>query len=283
MRAPPARFQPSLTSDADDFRRNAPYGEWGRERLRESRVARFHLSKLQEETQVPSVFDRLEQDWERFAARQPCAELADVCHKVGASSLGELVQRVRVASPVQSDTVFAVLAGRAPSSDCAARIMLQLLMPGACRLACSWWALGDAEERAATALAAVYHRIRTYPIERRPTKIAANILLDAGQDLWRAAKKASRDAAHLISVDPQAMPLGAGENEPHPAEVLLKVLDDAVASGLIAAGDAELIAATRIEGRRMAELAEERGAKLRTLQWRRQMAEAALVGTGSAA
>lgn len=232
---------------------------------------------------MPSVFDRLEQDWERFADQRPCAELADLCDKVGASSLGELIQRVRAASLVQSDAILAFLAERAPSSDCAARAMLQLLMPGACRLASSWWALGDAEERAAAAVAAVYRRIRTYPIERRPTKIAANILLDAGQDLWRAAKKASRDAAHVISVDPQAMPLNAGEEEPHPAEVLAEVLDDAVADGLISAGDAELITATRIEGRRMADLAAERGAKLRTLQWRRQMAEAALAGTGSAA
>ena len=232
---------------------------------------------------MASVFDRLEQDWGRCAVRQPCAELTDLCTAADAATPGELLGWIRAASPSQADAVFARLAERARSSDCAARVLLQLLMPGTCRLASSWWALGDAEERAAAAVAAVYRRIRTYPIDRRPTKIAANILLDAGQDLWRAAKKATRDAAHVICVDPQAMPLAAGEDEPHPAEVLAEVLADAVAAGLIAAGDAKLIAATRIEGRRMADLAAERGAKLRTLQWRRQMAEAALAGAGSAA
>lgn len=232
---------------------------------------------------MPSVFDHLDDEWERLAPRRPSAELADVCAAVGAATLRDLHAWVRAASPSDSDTVLATLAQRAGSSDTAARVLLQLLMPATCRFAASWWALGDAEERAAAAVAAVYRRIRIYPIERRPTKIAANILLDAGQDLWRAAKKASRDAAHVVSVDPLAMPLAAGGDEPHPAEVLAEVLDDAVASGLIAAGDAELIVATRIEGRRMADLAAERGAKLRTLQWRRQMAEAALAGTGSAA
>lgn len=232
---------------------------------------------------MPSVFDRLEQEWRRSAAREPCADLSDLCASAGVVSAGDLVGWIRAASPSQADAAFARLAERARSSDCAARLLLQLLMPGTCRLAASWWALGDAEERAAAAVAAVYRRIRTYPIDRRPTKIAANILLDAGQDLWRAAKKASRDAARTVSVDPQVLPIAAGEVEPHPAELLAGVLDDAVSAGLIGASDAKLIAATRIEGRRMADLAAERGAKLRTLQWRRQMAEAALAGTGSAA
>jgi hypothetical protein len=64
----------------------------------------------------------------------------------------------------------------------------------------------------------------------------------------------------------------------HPAVELADVLTDAVADGLVSAADAELIAASRIAGTSLSEIARRRGAKLRTLQWRRKRAEAALVG-----
>ena len=68
-------------------------------------------------------------------------------------------------------------------------MLLQLLLPGTRSLARRWWALGDPDERAAAAVTAVYHRIRHYPIERRPGRVAANILLDAAHELRRAVPK----------------------------------------------------------------------------------------------
>ena len=50
--------------------------------------------------------------------------------------------------------------------------------------------------------------------------------------------------------------------------------------GLVSPEDAGLIAASRIAGKSLSEIARQRGAKLRTLQWRRQRAEALLVGAG---
>jgi hypothetical protein len=71
--------------------------------------------------------------------------------------------------------------------------------------------------------------------------------------------------------------------EPNPAVELTDVLREAVGDGVLTPGDAELIAASRIVGTPLAEIAHRRGTKLRTLQWRRKRAEALLVAAGSAA
>ena len=59
------------------------------------------------------------------------------------------------------------------------------------------------------------------------------------------------------------------------------MLADAVRGGLVSAADAELIAASRIAGVPLADIAARRGAKLRTLQWRRRRAEEALSASGN--
>jgi hypothetical protein len=166
------------------------------------------------------------------------------------------------------------LVARAVEGDTlAARVLLQLLLPGVRRLARTWWALGDADERASAAVAAVYDRIRHYPIARRPARIAANVLMDAASDLRRAARVASpRGPMPIDSI---------AAEEPNPAIELAGVLADAVEGGLVTAEDAELIAASRIAGTPLATIAARRGAKLRTLQWRRKRAEAQLAGAGA--
>lgn len=234
---------------------------------------------------MASLFTGLDMEWSRIADDRAVAdELADVCSIAGVRSLAELVPLVRSADRDLADGVLAALARRsAAGSRPAARVLLQLLLPGTCRLAARWWALGDADERAAAAVAAVYDRICRYPIDRRPRHIAANVLLDAGQDLWRAARRVTRDAQHVVPVEPHTLPSASHEREPSAAEELCEVLAAAVAAGVVRVDDAELIVATRIRGEHFPTLACERGAKLRTLQWRRQRAERALAAAGAAA
>jgi DNA-directed RNA polymerase specialized sigma24 family protein len=229
-----------------------------------------------------SVLIQLDRDWARLLRDGAAARrLDDVLALAGVSSLAALEQHVRTASPADADRVLVSLVARAVEGDAAAaRVLLQLLLPGVRRLARTWWALGDADERAAAAVAAVYDRIRRYPIARRPSRIAANILMDAATDLRRAARATPpvADSGHF----PSGWDLAAPTPE-HPALELVDALADAVRSGLIAPGDAELIAASRIGGTSLREIAEARGAKLRTLQWRRKRAEAVLAGAGAAA
>jgi hypothetical protein len=233
-----------------------------------------------------SVLELLDREWGRLATDAGAARrLADVCEAAGgAGSLGDVEAYVRAAAAPAADRVLVALAARAVEGDAlAARVLLQLLLPGVRRLARTWWALGDAEERASVAVASVYDRIRRYPIARRPGRIAANVLMDAASDLRRAAQR-SRFRSGRVHDN------FGGENEDwpaveslHPAVELVDVLADAVRDGLVTADDAELIAASRIAGTPLTTIAARRGAKLRTLQWRRKRAEALLATAGTAA
>lgn len=173
---------------------------------------------------------------------------------------------------------MAHLAGRVrDGSDIAARALLQLLLPGTCRLAARWWALGSSEERAAAAVAAVYGRIRRYPLDRRPARIAANVLLDANQDLARSARRILSEREHTASLEPRLFLAAAQEPGPSPAAELREVVQDAIEAGRVPAEWAQLILATHVEGDDLPSIARRTGIPLRTLQWRRRTAEAVLI------
>jgi hypothetical protein len=225
---------------------------------------------------MSTVFELLEHEWRQLAGDEAAAhDLHSVCEAAaGAATLGQVETYVRAAAPCEADRVLVALVARAiDGNGLAARVLVQLLLPGARRLARRWWALGDRDERAAATIAAVYERIRRYPLERRPARVAANVLMDAGLDLRRAAR------AMRPTVD-----LPREHSEPpveHPALELAELLVDAVADGIISASDAELIAASRIGGVRLADLAVGRRRHLRTLQYQRRRAERALAAAAA--
>lgn len=227
-----------------------------------------------------TVFELLDGEWRKLAEDTNRArKLRDVCRAAGgAATLGAVERYVRGADHKDADRVLVALARRAVAGDdLAARVLLQLLLPGTRNLARRWWALGDNDERAAAAVAAVYQRIRRYPIERRPAKVAANILMDAARDLRRAVGNLDRC---IPTAD-----IGTGEAaspapDLHPASELADALLDAVGQGTITSGDAQLIAQSRIGGTRIEAIAARRGMSTRTLWARRQQAEHALTLAG---
>jgi hypothetical protein len=222
-----------------------------------------------------TVFEMLEREWMRLRHDRAAADqLRDVCRLAGgATDLAGLEEFVRRADPVEADRILVALVARAVEDDAlAARVLLHLLLPGTRRLARRWWALGDEAERAAAAVAAVYNRICGYPIVRRPARVAANILLDAAQELRRAVPR----FWETVPVDQIGDPAD-DEAFTHPAVELAEVLVEAVRSGVISLDDAEVIARSRIGGDRMADLAADRGLRPRTLWDRRQRAETSLV------
>jgi hypothetical protein len=226
---------------------------------------------------MSTVFEMLEREWTRLGNDRAAAlRLKDVCSlAAGATSLTEMEEFVRRADPVAADRVLVALVARAVEDDpLAARVLLHLLLPGTRRLARRWWALGDEAERAAAAVAAVYSRIRRYPIVRRPARVAANILLDAAQELRRAVPRVwdTVPVEHLGDT-------AADDDIAHPAVELADVLVDAVRCGVIGEDDAQIIARSRIGGARMADLAADRGLRPRTLWDRRQRAEKTLVAS----
>jgi hypothetical protein len=226
---------------------------------------------------MATVFELLDREWEVLAGDRAAARrLGDVRRAAGgAGSLHEVERFVRAADPADADRVLLALVTRAVDrDDLAARVLLQLLLPGTRSLANRWWALGDADERAAAAVAAVYGRIRCYPLARRPGRVAANVLLDAARDLRRAVPKVP------VTLVPEPRPHHRDhpvEEAPlHPAVELAELLRDAVHDQVISPQDAELIAASRIRGARVADIAARRGSRPRTLWDRRQRAEQAL-------
>lgn len=233
---------------------------------------------------MATVFDLLDREWAHMVSdRLATKRLGPVRALAGnATTLAGIEHYVRNAGPADADQVLLALVTRAARHDdeLAARVLLQLLLPGTRNLARRWWALGDDDERAAAAVGAVYQRIRTYPVERRPGRVAANILLDAAQQLRRAVPKTPTmpyDDPSVLAPAPTAAPA------PHPAIELASVLSDAVGDGIISRRDAELIARSRITGERIADIATSSGLKPRTLWDRRQRAEETLATAFAAA
>jgi hypothetical protein len=228
-----------------------------------------------------TVFELLEREWVRLRAdRLAARRLAEVCALAGgAMSLAGVEDYVRRAGPEDADAVLLALVRRAvEGDDLAARVLLQLLLPGTRNLARRWWALGDPEERAAAAVTAVYHRIRAYPIARRPGRIAANVLMDAARELRRAVPRVTVTlTAEPVAADGPAPTAGAAAPASHAAVELAEVLRDAVDDGVLCRDDAELIARSRIAGHRVADIATHHRLGSRTLWDRRQRAERTLV------
>jgi hypothetical protein len=230
----------------------------------------------------PQIFELLDAEWRNTLAGDPALarRLPELLELTGGRTLAEAEAWIARAAPGDADRALSLLAARAvEGDDLAARVLLQRLLPGARSLARRWWAIQDLDERAAITVTAVWSRIRAYPIARRPERIAANILLDAANDLRRAAAADRRfpECGGLRLDDEEGR---AGEA--HPADELLEVLGDAVAAGVVSAADARLIVATRVRGESLRDASPDPVA-LRTLQWRRKRAESALVGSQRAA
>jgi hypothetical protein len=229
---------------------------------------------------MPSVIEQLEDEWKRLAVdRRAARRLYAACAAAGgASNLGELERYVREAPAADADHILVALVGPAAAGgQLEARVLLHLLLPGVRRLARRWWALGDRDERAAAAVAAVWHRICSYRLERRPGKVAANILMDAEKELRRAVAAQGGPVAELRLDNPAPTP-----QKPAALE-LVELLGSAVTDGVLTASDAQLIAASRIAGIPLTDVAAARRTPARTLQRRRRDAERALVTTVVAA
>jgi len=232
-----------------------------------------------------TVFDLLESEWRTLADDTAKARrLRDVCQLAGdARTLGDVERYVRAAGPETADRILLQLVRHATVGDgLAARVLLQLLLPGTRNLARRWWALGDSDERAAAAVTAVYHRIRLYPLDRRPGRIAANVLMDAARELRRSVARAEMTTPSADVGDRHDQSASAASLTPstsHAAGELAEVLVDAVDAGTITRADAELIAQSRIGGTRVEAIASRRGTSTRTLWARRQAAERTLAST----
>ena len=188
------------------------------------------------------------------------------------TTMAELVTFMeRRGSPAASDIVLAALARRAPDDQLAARALLQLLLPALCGLARRHRWIGEVDERAQAVVAIAYERIRTYPFERRPRRIAANVVWDTTQRLL-AERDRHRREPPLAGTD------GPGEcAAPAPDESatdeLLELLSWAHQRGHLSPQAVRLIALTRVADVAPAQLVPEFGSDPSNVRRRRNRAE----------
>ncbi len=142
------------------------------------------------------LIEQLEAEWPLLAAGalQPRlrAWAASEPALAGFATPQQLLRNLRGlrGRPRAEDAILAALVRQAQSDPLAARVVLQALLPGLKALAGRiLLEAGEREELWSALLAHCWERIRRYPIERRPRRIAANVLLDTLKKTTRELKR----------------------------------------------------------------------------------------------
>jgi hypothetical protein len=224
-----------------------------------------------------TLFTELDAEWPEFGASSPAVAALQTWARTdlpleGFEDLRAVVHFVqRSGRRSRGDEVLACLAARAPSDPLAARALLQVVLYGLIRIAADFRSAAHSEEEAASvAVAIAYERIRTYPIERRPHGIAANILLDTRQGVSRSLCRQRVSEVLTADVGRDAAE-AAGASA---ADEVLGLIDEAVRTRKLRIEDARLIVLSRVAGVPIAELAAFRGCAPQSLRRHRLRAEA---------
>ena len=228
---------------------------------------------------LADLIERLEAEWPALAAGPLQGRLACwAAEEPALAGFGTPQQLLRHLRSLRGrraaeDAILAALVRQAQADAQAARVVLQALLPGLKALAGRLLLEPDEREEIWSALLAhCWERIRCYPIERRPSRIAANVLLDTLQKTTRELKRQRRDRDELAGDQPRertAAALDGGDVE--------RLLRRAVRAAAISREEAELILRTRIDGADMAALARESGISYHALNTRRLRAEKRLL------
>src|SRR5918994_1828829 len=172
------------------------------------------------------------------------------------------------------DAVLAALLAQARTEPLAARVVLAALLPGLKRIAEQVILdARDREELWQLLLACAWERIRRYPLERRPSRIAANLLLDTRR---RALDSFTRERGL------RARPVSTAPPAPAPSEAAAGgdvevLLARAVRAGALSREEARLVLETRFYGVPLASIATVRGVHYDALRIRRSRAERRLL------
>lgn len=163
---------------------------------------------------TPHLTHRLDAEWDHLVASPTTAEALARWGRLepaldGWADLAALRAAAHDRGDVErGDRILAALVRLAAVTGhgdrLAARVLLQLLVPGAIRLGQSLAPLiGDPFTSEALVFAELTILIRTYPWQRRPRRIAANLLLDCRQRVIRSHHRAQPEiSAGLTLHDP---------------------------------------------------------------------------------
>lgn len=188
----------------------------------------------------------------------------------------------RGAAPVEKDRVLAALLRLARSESLAGRMVLQAMLPGLKALAgvllkrrpdhAGEPAL-EREELWQVLFVSMLERIKTYPLARRPGRIAANLVLDVKHATLAELQRA-RGAYRELPRDEPLEP--AAEPSLFSAADVEEPLGRAVAAKAISQADADLLVWVDVDGVSLREAAERLGISYNAAKIRRQRARRSL-------
>jgi DNA-directed RNA polymerase specialized sigma24 family protein len=166
------------------------------------------------------------------------------------------------------DAALRALLMRARSEPLAGRVVLEAMLPGLKKLAGRLLTdVRDREELWSALMACAWERICAYPVERRPRRVAANLLLDCLRGTLAALSETRRDSAALACRLPRELVAAPTEDG------VDALLNGAVAAGAVSRYEAELILATRTDEVSLRAFAEAEGTSFVMVRQRRSRAE----------
>lgn len=158
----------------------------------------------------PTFMARLQREWDVLARRPavlrratdwqlgvPFRSLDDLTAAAGLRPTGRAATAVATSAGISADqpspdTVLHRLVALARHDDLAARVVLQRLLPGLVAVARRWARRPDGGRDALEeVVTAAWVVVRTYPLERRPHHLAANLLRDAEYHAFVRANRAT--------------------------------------------------------------------------------------------
>lgn len=203
-----------------------------------------------------------EQDLARWAAAEPA-----LAGRTGSELLAVLHDRA-VAPDIKDDVLAALL--RVARHDVAAVSMLVVsLLPGLRVLANRLGRSAPVDDVWSELLLQFTAHVRRYDLNRRPRRIAANLLLDSfshtltwvqRERRWQASRTDLDEASFLRTEDPAAS----------------SIVSDALRQGVLTPDDATLLVSTHVGGFALAEGAQLLGLNYEAAKKRRQRAQYAL-------
>ena len=224
----------------------------------------------------PSPVVQLEEEWERVSAPAVRVRLRAWCKSEPSltpfpDGRALLAFLHGPAQPADKDGALRSLLIIARADDLAGRVVLQALLPGLKALARRLASLpGTRDELWQLVLAAAWGQIVSYPLARRPARIAANLLLDT---LRAALAESERERSLHAELTEAVLAAPA----PPASGTVDALIADAVERGVLSAPDAELVLETRVDGVELAAAAARRGISYNTAKLRRQRGERRLL------
>jgi hypothetical protein len=227
------------------------------------------------ETYPPTIFNHLDQEWEHLLNGRRLDRALARWRGVQESltefrRVRELLDRLedQTADPERQSEVLLALLRLAPADELAARLVLQRFIPPLKSIA-GWKQPLRQTDWAAMIVSAAHEVIVTYPVDRRPQRVAANIVWDVRKRMYAALTDHRRWMEALSLGEPDEDALVAPDiAERFEAADLLRW---AGARCQVPREVARLIVLTRGAGFQIEEIAAHRAvpsARLRQRRWR---------------